>query len=334
MKYENAVVLGTGVLAIFCAEKLRAHGLPVIIYDMDQNNTGMIKRRADALGIPCEHPQAKEAFAVLGALNVPTLVVSAINPYILPGWMLENPHLTAINCHQALLPAHPGRNAEMWAIYEGDARTGITWHELTAEVDAGDILMQRDMEITQKHTSYQVFREQIKLAQEAFAELLPQLLSGEEVKAQPQELGGSRKLHYSTEVPNKGELDLSWDAEKISAFLRAMDYSILGVMPQPQVEIGGQRYTVKKYKITQAERNPQNPEAVLPEDLPGGSAKSTGEDGAGYCEKDKPGTIAASDAQETPAVRAMSVEDGAEEIEIDAETISIRKGGLIFALKI
>lgn len=253
MSFQDFAVLGTGTLAFFCAAKIKELGLPVTLYEMDPEPSGFLKRRAAGGGIDYVHEEPKLLFEKLAKAEVPTLVVSAINPYILPEALLANPMITAINCHQALLPKHPGRNAEMWAIFEGDQKTGITWHILTAEVDAGDILIQKEMDISEKHTSYQVFREQIALAQEAFMELLPGLVLGE-LPGRPQNKEERGKLHYSKDVPNQGLLDPDWSAGKISAFLRAMDYSILQVVPRPKIRFGGKEFILEKYKIVKEQR--------------------------------------------------------------------------------
>ena len=253
MIFQNAAVLGTGTLPFFCASLLKNQEISVTIYDMDEKPSGILKKRSDAEGIAYEHPQPKALFHKLSLAAEPTLIISAINPYLLPKYMLDNPHITAINCHQALLPRHPGRNAEMWAIFEGDSATGITWHVLTSLVDGGDILIQKSLAITENHTSYQIFREQIRLAEEGFREILPGLLAGT-LQAVPQEIPADRKLHYSYEVPNDGWLDINWPANKISTFLRAMDYSILSVVPKGRIAIEGKTYIWKKYKITKEER--------------------------------------------------------------------------------
>lgn len=262
MKYEQAVVVGTGTLALFCAVQLKNARLPVRIYDMERQKASVLKRSAPGQGIPYTDANPREAFAQIARTDRRTLLVSAINPEIVPDGLLENSCITAINCHQALLPRHPGRNAEMWALYEGDAKTGITWHMLTAQVDAGDILIQKEMEITSSHTSYKIFREQIELAKNSFAEMLPELLEGALIP-RPQEFTRKRKIHYAKDVPNGGYLDPNWDARQTSRFLRAMDYSLLHVVPQPRIRLGAKEYTWKKYKITEEQRFPNG---VFPEE--------------------------------------------------------------------
>lgn len=255
MSYKGAAVLGTGTLPLTVAAALREKEIPVTVYDMDEKPSGLLERRAKGQSIPYEHPIPRELFEELSRISDPTLVISAINPYLLPKTLLANPNITAINCHQALLPRHPGRNAEMWAIYEGDKETGITWHVLTNQVDAGDILIQKSFPITRESTSYLVFREQIRLAGEAFTEILPGLLNGT-IQTVPQQILPNRRIHYSWDLPNNGFLEPSFEAYKISAFLRAMDYSILSVVERPRIQIKGSSFIWKKYKITEENRFP------------------------------------------------------------------------------
>ena len=178
MSYDKILILGTGRLAIDAAAHCKSLGLPVSVYDMNPKASELMKRQCNHYDVECNWLPAKETSGEISKMSVKLLLVSAINPYILPASLLKLDNITAINCHQALLPRHPGRNAEMWAIYEGDEKVGITWHYITAQVDDGDILLQKDFPLTETMTSYQVFRKQIQLAFEAFKELLPQLLAG------------------------------------------------------------------------------------------------------------------------------------------------------------
>src|SRR6202008_2522474 len=50
------------------------------------------------------------------------------------------PARAAINSHDGPLPDYAGLNAPVWALYGREPRYGITWHRMTAELDAGDVL--------------------------------------------------------------------------------------------------------------------------------------------------------------------------------------------------
>lgn len=245
--YQEAVVLGSGSVALACAQQLKEKNVTCVIYDTGDFPAKTLERQAQSKEIPYYNVSRKELAQILVEVMTPTLVVSAINPWIVPEKVVDNPYLYIINCHQALLPAHPGRNAEMWAIFEGDSKTGITWHQITAEVDAGDICIQKEMELNESSTSFKVFREQSRLAIEGFAEILDSLLYGTcQMRQQKCERG---QLRYSYEAPQEGILDLKWPFEKLSAFLRAYDYGGLQVVKEPCFMWDGQKYTFKGYHI-------------------------------------------------------------------------------------
>ena len=65
MSFQNALILGTGTLPLACASLLKESGLPVRIYDMDENPSGLLKRRAKAAGISYEQQEAKSLFQEL-----------------------------------------------------------------------------------------------------------------------------------------------------------------------------------------------------------------------------------------------------------------------------
>mgnify|MGYP002858412674 CR=1 FL=1 len=183
----------------------------------------------------------------LNALTKQTLIVSASNRYLFPKEIIEKENLTIINYHGALLPHYPGRNAECWTIYDGNNQGGLTWHLVTPEVDAGDILIQKTTEITDKTTSFSLLRTYSNLAIEGFCEILPIVLSGE---INPQRQAGEREqVRYSWMKPNDGILNTEWDYRQISYFLRAMDYGPLEVMGRPKIVIDCKEYSIKRYVL-------------------------------------------------------------------------------------
>ena len=233
--YDKAIVAGRGKTAMACAQALAQAGLPTEFYTV-----------GDSLQSVSRKLQASEKAAVSNCViekkaleelllreQAKTLLVSAANPWLIPESILEKENLTAVNFHSALLPRHPGRNAEAWAIYEQDREGGITWHFINAQVDAGDIIIQKAVPITDSMTAFQLLHAQNNAAIEAFGEILPSLLDGT-CQGHPQ-TGARGKLHYSWEKPNDGVLDLSWPGDRMSAFLRAMDYGLLKLMGEPSV---------------------------------------------------------------------------------------------------
>ena len=183
----------------------------------------------------------------LSALTKQTLIVSASNRYLFPKEIIEKENLTIINYHGALLPHYPGRNAECWTIFEGNTQGGLTWHLVTPEVDAGDILIQKTTEITDKTTSFSLLRTYSNLAIAGFCEILLPVLRGEVIPQR--QIGEREQLRYSWMKPNGGFLNADWDYRQIGCFLRAMDYGPLEVMGKPKIVIDGNERIITKYVL-------------------------------------------------------------------------------------
>ena len=178
----------------------------------------------------------------------PTLVVSAFNNYIFPTRVLENSSLNVINFHNSLLPRHRGRNAATWSIFECDPVTGITWHQVKARVDTGDIITERQISIGADTTAMDLSLQSLEVAARAFREILPLLLSGS-YSVQPVSRTEGASYHRATEVPNGGWLDLEWSLDQIYAFLRALDYGKFKVLPNPRLKILDGEFTITAYRI-------------------------------------------------------------------------------------
>lgn len=175
---EAVYVLGSGSLALSCAEYIKNQGVSVSLYDTTENPSGLLKRQAELKGIPYKKESREDVFQMFLGLETDLLLVSAINEWLIPGRVLERPNITAVNLHQALLPKHPGRNAEAWAIFEQDKTSGITWHLMEEKVDGGDILLQKEIPLDEKTTSIALFRRQIACAYEGFQEIFLSLMEG------------------------------------------------------------------------------------------------------------------------------------------------------------
>jgi len=95
--------------------------------------------------IVSNHP---ERWAAMLAPLHPDLIISGGFPWRIPADVLALPRLGAINFHDAPLPRHRGPNATGWAFRLGDTETAMTLHRLTPEFDAGPILAQARVPIT------------------------------------------------------------------------------------------------------------------------------------------------------------------------------------------
>jgi len=142
--------------------------MSVLVYDTNPKKSIVLERQIQGEDITYLHLEKKILFETLANTQEKTLLVSAINSYLIPEKVLDNKNIIAINCHHALLPRHPGRNAEAWAIFEQDDETGITWHFITPDVDAGQILIQKKIQLDDRITSFKLLKYQNNLAYQSF----------------------------------------------------------------------------------------------------------------------------------------------------------------------
>lgn len=85
-------------------------------------------------------PARRAAVAPLLASVEPDLVVCMGFPWKIPADALAVPALGWLNGHPSLLPRHRGPVPVAWAIRDGDAEIGITFHRMDAELDTGPII--------------------------------------------------------------------------------------------------------------------------------------------------------------------------------------------------
>lgn len=139
-------------------------------------------------------------------------------------YIIKQPVIDAVsgrvfNCHAALLPNHRGRSSVPWAILDGDAVTGITYHWIDAGIDTGRILLQAACHIAPDETQeslWEKIHRLIVLYWPAAVKLAFQDLPGA-----PQE--GPSKYHVAG-PPHDGVIDPNWPWDYIERFIRAMTY--------------------------------------------------------------------------------------------------------------
>jgi len=112
-----------------------------------------VKLFAQGRGIPVLSPEkVKESLPELAALNADLFIVVAYGQYISRS-VLELPQYGAINLHPSLLPKYRGSSPIQWALANGDTETGVTILYVSEKMDAGDIILQRDLPIDPEATS-------------------------------------------------------------------------------------------------------------------------------------------------------------------------------------
>lgn len=150
----------------------------------------------------------------------PDLVVTAAFGQILPNELLEAPKYGCINVHASLLPELRGGAPIHYAILQGKKTTGITIMYMAEQLDAGAILTQREIEITEEDNVGTLFEKLSKVGCELLIETLPKLLANE-LTAIPQ---AEEKATFAPNIKREQEkIDWTKSGEEIYNQVRGLN---------------------------------------------------------------------------------------------------------------
>jgi len=177
------------------------------------------------------------------------LFFSIINFCTVPNEVLSLPQKYAVNFHDSPLPMYAGVNATNWAIMNRETVHGITWHIMTDEIDAGDILKQKTVPISKEETAMSLNAKCYEKSIECFAELIDELAE-DRVKPIQQDLRNRTYFGRWKRPQAACVIDWSRSAEEIDALFRGLDF---GPYPNPiglpKVFLGDQAILVKEIQV-------------------------------------------------------------------------------------
>lgn len=176
---------------------------------------------AEQKGIPCSFIDSVKGHTI----NDYHDEIKAIEPDVIlvMGWYYMVPkkirHLAkygAWGIHASLLPKYAGGAPLVWAIIEGQEKTGVSLFRLDDGVDDGDIIEQVEIEIHADDTIKEVYEKATGASKTILSKNLSNIAS---VSFTPQD---KQKIEvYPQRKPEDGLIDLSWPAKKIYDFIRA-----------------------------------------------------------------------------------------------------------------
>lgn len=112
-----------------------------------QPKTYTVKQLAEAYGLKVIERSDLNSADFLKHINQydADLFISVASPIIFKGDLIKVPKLDCINIHNAPLPKYRGMLPNFWQLYYGEKEGGITIHKITAGIDGGDIILQRNV---------------------------------------------------------------------------------------------------------------------------------------------------------------------------------------------
>ncbi|MBE0540494.1 MAG: amino acid adenylation domain-containing protein [Verrucomicrobia bacterium] len=241
----SSCIIGEGTLPVQCAEILlrRGHRIRGII-----SPDAACIRWAQERNIP--HADTRQDLVAFLRAQPFDLLFSIVNQTILPGEVLALPRQAAINYHDGPLPRYAGTYATSWALMNRERMHGITWHRIVEEVDAGEVLKQRLVEITEGETAVTLNVKCYEAAIAAFGELVEELEEGRAV-GRPQDLSERTYNARHQRPASAGVISWKRSAEEISALVRALDFgpyeNALGLA---KVKVGEAYWLVREMTVT------------------------------------------------------------------------------------
>ncbi len=129
-----------------------------------------------------------------------------------------------INCHPSKLPAHRGANPYSSVIRTGEPETGVTFHRMAPQIDAGPIILQRAFPLNDWETGDSLREKCAQTAQNMVPELV-QLLhdhlhNGATLPMQEQD--PSQKSYFPQLKAEDGAIDWKSSIEALSQQLRGL----------------------------------------------------------------------------------------------------------------
>ena len=186
----RVVFMGTPDFAVPCLQKLIDLGHEVTgVFTQPDKPQGRkmimtpppVKVLAEENGIKVYQPLKMRDGTALEMLKEadPELCIVVAYGKILPKEILEYPRYGCINIHASLLPKLRGAAPIQWSIINGFDKTGVTSMQMDEGLDTGDMLIMRDIEITENMNAGELHDELSSLGASVLEETIDALLKGE-----------------------------------------------------------------------------------------------------------------------------------------------------------
>ncbi|MGH7948793.1 MAG: formyltransferase [Candidatus Binataceae bacterium] len=194
-------------------------------------------------GIPTYAPAKidDEWIARIGSLR-PDVIYSFYYRRLLPERVLGLAPLGAYNLHGSLLPKYRGRAPVNWVLVNGERETGVTLHHMVVRADAGDIVGQRAVGISDDDTALTLYRKMVPLGAAMVREFHPLIVAGTAPRSRQDLKAGS---YFGGRRAEDGRIEWAWPARRLFNLVRAVTHPYPGAF----CSAGGRKLFVWQARI-------------------------------------------------------------------------------------
>lgn len=181
-----------------------------------------VKELALKYDLPLEQPEKVKHNQVLVSQIKslkPDIIVIVAYGQILPKEIIDVPKHGCINVHASLLPKYRGAAPMQWALLNGEKETGITIMRINERLDAGEIILQEKVKITENDNTQTLSK---KLFGHGGKLLIKALKQIEQRKAKFVPQNEANATNAPAIAKESGEIDWRRTAWQIHNRIRAM----------------------------------------------------------------------------------------------------------------
>ena len=192
-RWRVAVLTAISPVAVGYTAILRSLGHEVAAVIVPRGAAGPQHLEIDPDDVDLVFAASRHSLALLFRAYDVDLVVCTGLPWLVPGEALAVPRLGVVNGHPSLLPRYRGPFPIAWAVRNGEAEIGMSYHLMDERFDTGNLLAQRAVPLAEDD-DWEALMGKVS---EAALELLPSALErlGRGDRGDPQE-GGDYFSHF------------------------------------------------------------------------------------------------------------------------------------------
>lgn len=186
MKDIKVIFMGTPIFAsIILDELIKKYNVIMVVCQPDREKD----RKGNIIYSPCKKFAIENNIQVFQPLKIrdeyqkildmnPDIIITAAYGQIIPDIVLNYPKYGAINVHGSLLPKLRGGAPIHHAIINGDKEIGVTIMYMDKRMDAGDIISQRAIPLTNDMNLDIAYEKLAILGRDLLIETIPSIING------------------------------------------------------------------------------------------------------------------------------------------------------------